>query len=53
MIETIDITPALTGKHLEALRFQMLDQSHGKPITHSLKAMCDGKMKALFLKAED
>jgi len=53
MIESIDITPVLTGKHLEALRFQMLDQSHGKPVTHSLKVMCEGKMKALFLKAED
>lgn len=51
-METLEIKAALSGKHLEALRFQMLNESHGTRINRSTMVFCDGEFKALFLKAE-
>ena len=53
MIENIDIRPVLTDEQLEALRLQPLTPAHCNPITRSTRVICDGKMKALFLKADD
>ena len=53
MITTIEIhKPLLSGEHLEALRFQMLNESHGQHVDYSVMVYCEGKLKALFLKAE-
>ena len=52
MIETLDIRPVLTDEQLEALRLQPLTPAHFKPITTSTRVICEGKLKALFLKAE-
>ncbi len=51
MIE-LNITPVLTDEQLEALRFQPLTPAHCQPITTSAQVFCEGKLKALFLKAE-
>lgn len=53
MIETLDISPVLTDEQLEALRFQPLTPAHFQPIDRSIQINCEGKLKALFLKAED
>jgi len=53
MIETLDIRPVLTDEQLEALRLQPLTSAHCKPITSSTRVICEGKLKALFLKVEE
>lgn len=52
MFPTLEVQPALTGKPLEALCFQRLNECHGKLVTGSVKVMCEGKLKALFLKED-
>jgi hypothetical protein len=52
MIE-LNVAPVLTDEQLEALRFQPLTPVHCKPITSSTRVICEGKLKALFLKAEE
>lgn len=52
MIE-LNIAPVLTDERLEALRFQPLTTSYCKPITTSARIFCEGKLKALFLKAQE
>jgi len=52
-MQTLDLSPVLTGKQLEALRFQPLAPAQFRPITTSTEIFCEGKLKALFLKAED
>ena len=52
-MQRLDLSPVMTGKQLEAMRFQPLTPAHCKPINTSTEIFCEGELKALFLKAED
>ncbi len=55
MIKSLHVKPAINAKQLKDIESQMLDehQLNGMVVfDHSVKVYCEGKFKALFLKAE-
>jgi hypothetical protein len=50
-INTIEVTPTMTEKELDALRHKLLTPAHGRLITRSTRVLCEGNVKALYLKA--
>jgi hypothetical protein len=50
MYETREVSPVLNAEQLKSLRFRLLTADHGRPITKNALIMCEGKIKALFLK---
>lgn len=49
MIHHLDVT---NHERLEFQEFQLLTPAHGRIIDRSTKITCDGKVKALLLKAD-
>src|SRR5208283_6097471 len=50
-IETLEVQP-LPDSRLKSLEHQLLDPSTARLITQNTKITCEGKLKALFLKAD-
>lgn len=52
-MKILNVTPVLTAEQLGALRSQPLNAAQFTPITTSTRIFCEGKLKALYLKADD
>jgi hypothetical protein len=52
MIERLNVTPILTNEQLKSLRLRLLTPAQGRTIDRSTEITCEGKVKALLLKAD-
>lgn len=52
-VPTLEVTPVLIAKQLDDLKDKLLSPAQGRVIEHSARVLCNGELKALYLRAED